>query len=678
MEKLKEDLKTADDEYLVSISNKGILKRAYKDIETANIKLSYIDGSAYADVDGVQCVILSPLAASTCTCPSRSICRHIISAILQLKKELLSDGENKKEQSEETDKQPAENKKTEAFKKELSEFPLAKLQKAMKKKYYNEYIDKARLGIFPNVEENTVITVEFAEDNTTVKLISPLEYSACTCHSKELCKHKAAAILTWQIKHNVINTEELLPAEEEVAVYDIKSVHDCAENALKFLEKILSDGLVRTPDDASETAESVAVMCHNAHLADTEKKLREIGNRLNGYIEHSPEFNSVILFENIMDELINLKRIITENDEEKLKELMGEFKSKYTIADTLEIIPLAQRHFSSSAGYEGEIYYFINKDIDSRYSYFTYSDIRPTFYETNRRRSVSKAPWGLYGAADTIMKYELRLTLPKLSGIKISSSNDTKAEEICKPNLNQEAIYERIYTDFLKLVKDKFLSAEDDDSERLVMLMPEKCISSVSDEITQTHNILVEDKYGQCITLKTRYRSDNKDFFEKFVKAGEIMLKDCKKKYVIFGNAYIENSRCCIYPIAIFGKITPTETDIDEDEIFGCDDRYDYFANLFQSLKSILCDLIQCGINTFDLYSQIEDSGEECKKSGLIMLSENLQMLADLLRAKNHTYIEDNSEIIELLAKIYRYLKTGIKKTQIRQAINNLYYKEDN
>lgn len=676
MEGLKKNLRAADDEYLVSLSNKGILKRAYKDIESANIKVSYIDDSAYVDIDGVRCVILEPLAESTCTCPSRSICRHIITAILWLKKEFLS--ENETDNSEENREQSAVKEKAEQLDRELREFPIEKLQKAMKKKYYNEYLDKVKLGIMPKVEEMSVITVEIPEDNATVKLITPLEYSACTCHSKELCKHKAAAILTWQLKHNVVSADKLLPAAEKQVSLDIGAIHDCADYALKFLEKLLSDGLVRTPDDASETAESVAVMCHNAQLADTEKSLREIGNRLNGYISHSPEFDSNRLFENIMDVIIVLKSIISENDEEKLRELMGEFKSKYTITDTLEIIPLTQRHFSSSAGYEGEIYYFVNKDPDSPNSYFTYSDIRPTFYETNNRRQMSKAPWGLYGGVDIIMKYELRLTLPKLSGIKLSSSNDTKAEEICKPNLNQEAIYERIYTDFLKLIKDTFLSEADDESERLVMLMPEKCISSVSDEITQTHNILVEDKFGQRMSIRARYRSENKEFFEQFIRAGSIMLNDSDKRYVIFGNAYIENLKCCVYPIAIFDKIIPPETDTDDDEIFGCDDRYDFFANLFQSLKSILCDLIQCGINTFDLYTQIEDISEECKKSGLILLAEKLKNLYDMLRAKNHTYSNDNSEIIELLAKIYLYLKTGIKKTEIRQAINNLYYKEDN
>ncbi len=676
MEGLKKNLMSADDEYLISLSNKGILKRACKDIESAKIKVSYIDGSAYVDIDGVQCVILDPLAESTCTCPSRSICRHIITAILWLKKELLS--ENETDKSEENNKQSAVKEKAEQLDRELREFPIEKLQKAMKKKYYNEYLDKVKLGILPKVEEMSVITVEIPEDNATVKLISPLEYSACTCHSKELCKHKAAAILTWQLKHNVTSAEKLLPAEEKQVELDIGAIHDCADYALKFLEKILSDGLVRTPDDAAETAESVAVMCHNAQLADTEKSMREIGNRLNGYITHSPEFNSNILFENIMDVIIVLKSIISENDEEKLRELMGEFKSKYTITDALEIIPLTQRYFSSSAGYEGEIYYFVNKDPTSPNSYFTYSDIRPTFYETNNRRNMSKAPWGLYGGVDIIMKYEIRLTLPKLSGIKLSSSNDTRAEEICKPNLNQKAIYERIYTDFLKLIKDNFLSGTEDERETLVMLMPEKCISSVSDEITQTHNIIVEDKYGQRITLKTRYRSNEKIFFEQFVKAGEIMLKDPEKRYVIFGNAYIENSKCCIYPIAIFDKITPPEIGADEDEIFGYDERYGHFANLFKNIKSILCDIIQCGINTFDFYTQIEDISEECKKSGLILLAEKLKNLSDMLRAKNHTYRNDNSEIIGILTEIYLYLKTGIKKTEIRQAINNLYYKGDN
>ena len=60
------------------------------------------------------------------------------------------------------------------------------------------------------------------------------------------------------------------------------------------------------------------------------------------------------------------------------------------------------------------------------------------------------------------MKYELQLTLPKLSGIKLSSSSDTKAVQICKPELNQRAVYDKISINFRKLIEGNFIRTEKD------------------------------------------------------------------------------------------------------------------------------------------------------------------------------------------------------------------------
>ncbi len=80
MDELKKALAEADDDYLIGISNKGIVKRAYKDSETANVNLGFVNQSAEVSVENVQCIIKVPLAESVCSCPSRTICRHIVTA----------------------------------------------------------------------------------------------------------------------------------------------------------------------------------------------------------------------------------------------------------------------------------------------------------------------------------------------------------------------------------------------------------------------------------------------------------------------------------------------------------------------------------------------------------------------------------------------------------------------
>ena len=93
-------IKSADDEYLTGLTNKGTVKRAYKDMETAEISAEYGESEITVNVGEEKCTIKEPLAESKCSCPSRSICRHIVTAVLWLK------GNVKEEVKEPEQKQP--------------------------------------------------------------------------------------------------------------------------------------------------------------------------------------------------------------------------------------------------------------------------------------------------------------------------------------------------------------------------------------------------------------------------------------------------------------------------------------------------------------------------------------------------------------------------------------------
>lgn len=134
-----------DDDYLVGISNKGIVKRAYKDMETTSCKLLDKDqneileeaaGAFLQNLSGEEVItvkvgeetvhIRMPLGESTCSCPSRSICRHVILGILTLQKVAAGIDQDvvAQENAEETvEKETAEKEtaKKETSKKEIAE-----------------------------------------------------------------------------------------------------------------------------------------------------------------------------------------------------------------------------------------------------------------------------------------------------------------------------------------------------------------------------------------------------------------------------------------------------------------------------------------------------------------------------------------------------------------------------
>ena len=656
MGELMNVIKTADDEYLTGLTNKGTVKRAYKDMETSEISAEYGESEIIVNVGGEKCTIKNPLAESKCSCPSRSICRHIITAILWLK------GNVQEEVKEAEIKQPDK-----ALTDELSSYPLKVLEKAMKKKYYTEFLQKAEKGILPEIEESGIISVKI--DDMTVRLIEPLEYSSCSCHSKDLCSHKAAAILAWQIKHKIVVPK----IEKTISVeIDFTKAQDTAEYALKFLSGILSDGLVRLSEDMAEHAETVAVMCHNARLADSERQIREIGSRLEKYISHSPEFNAEKLYFLVMESIALLKKILNCESAKEISKYSGEFKAEYILCEDMELIPVTYRHFSAP-DYEGNIYYFVNKDVNSENQFLTFSTVRPKFYENSRTRSsYSSAVWGLTGNMADIMKNEIRLKKPKVANGKLSSSNDTTAEILDKRDMNTSAIGRKLYTDFAKMMYETFSKKAENENDRLIFIAADKCISSEFDEITQSQKILLEDRYKNRLYLKARYSNESSDIIDRLEKIGRIMIANPGIKYVVFGSTYIENGRCYIYPIAVFDDIYVSRAGSQMSFFSESSGAYRFFSELFENVQNMLGDVIQCGINSFDLYTQISDNADESKKMGLLELGGMLERLSESFKAKNHTYSNDNSKIVELLTKIYLYLKTGREKTEFYIAMDNL------
>ena len=66
MSVLYETIKNIDDDYLIGLSNKGTVKRAYKDLEGMNVEPVMSEDRILFDFDGTQCEIKMPLSESTC------------------------------------------------------------------------------------------------------------------------------------------------------------------------------------------------------------------------------------------------------------------------------------------------------------------------------------------------------------------------------------------------------------------------------------------------------------------------------------------------------------------------------------------------------------------------------------------------------------------------------------
>lgn len=112
MNKIKKALIQANENFLISLSNKGTYKRACKDTNGMILISCEDSDNIIVEISSETVNVKSPLAESSCTCVSRTVCRHIIGAILLLKNNLTEEDmadfyvEKEESPSPETEKVP--------------------------------------------------------------------------------------------------------------------------------------------------------------------------------------------------------------------------------------------------------------------------------------------------------------------------------------------------------------------------------------------------------------------------------------------------------------------------------------------------------------------------------------------------------------------------------------------
>ena len=93
------------------------------------------------------------------------------------------------------------------YKRQLLEYPLEPLKRAMSGRRFGQLLARLQGEGLPPVEEGSIVTVQLPWEPAAVKLLVPVEHSTCTCHSRELCAHKAQAILCYQLFKGKLSLE---------------------------------------------------------------------------------------------------------------------------------------------------------------------------------------------------------------------------------------------------------------------------------------------------------------------------------------------------------------------------------------------------------------------------------------------------------------------------------------
>lgn len=633
-----------DDDYLTGISNKGIVKRAYKDLETIpcmaagqNLQeaaAKQLQDMAFAAQEVLELTvgeetvqIRLPLGESTCSCPSRSICRHVVQGILAMKAAFAASEavENKtaptanetveaeKEAatsetmqgstaatSETVEYKPAavnetiegsteastneavENKTAvtmiEKVAQQIADYPLVKLCKSLGTRRIQEVIGAAKTGRKPQITYSSVVTVQPIAKSMTVKLLFPLEHATCTCHKKEFCVHKAEAVLWCKLESGQLGIQDLEQTEGTAADYDMEQVHEAASQMRTVLEELFDTGLSRTADDVTERMERLAVISHNAKLANFESDWRRMQDSYQKYMKRVATLGIPNLMRQITRLYRNVERLAQAQNALEVSALAGVFRSEYTPALDLDLVGIALEHFVSKSGYEGDTVYFLEETTKR---WYTYTQARPVFYEKEQslyyyggQRYTQETPWGLPVPFRELAACQFHLEHAKSdSRGRLSSSKETKGrlirERDSKNPLTEQLLGKWYYRDFAQLFQEMFCAAREAGAEeadhsseeeaaqtKLVILRPSSCDPAVFSDTEQKLRMKLYDEAGKAVVIEITYSKDEAEGIRYLEKITDENLP------CFFGKIYLQDGRIKLYPIAVFGKRELQETDI--------------------------------------------------------------------------------------------------------------------
>ncbi len=644
-----------DDDYLTGISNKGIVKRAYKDLETIpcmaagqNLQeaaAKQLQDMAFAAQEVLELTvgeetvqIRLPLGESTCSCPSRSICRHVVQGILAMKAAFAANEavENKtaptanetveaeKEAttsetmqgstaatSETVEYKPAavnetvegrtgttnetiegsteastneavENKTAvtmiEKVAQQIADYPLVKLCKNLGTRRIQEVIGAAKTGRKPQITYSSVVTVQPIAKSMTVKLLFPLEHATCTCHKKEFCVHKAEAVLWCKLESGQLGIQDLEQTEGTAADYDMEQVHEAASQMRTVLEELFDTGLSRTADDVTERMERLAVISHNAKLANFESDWRRMQDSYQKYMKRVATLGIQNLMRQITRLYRNVERLAQAQNALEVSALAGVFRSEYTPALDLDLVGIALEHFVSKSGYEGDTVYFLEETTKR---WYTYTQARPVFYEKEQslynyggQRYTQETPWGLPVPFRELAVCQFHLEHAKSdSRGRLSSSKETKGrlirERDSKNPLTAQLLGKWYYRDFAQLFQEMFCVAREAGAEeadhsseeeaaqtKLVILRPSSCDPAVFSDTEQKLRMKLYDEAGKAVVIEITYSKDEAEGIRYLEKITDENLP------CFFGKIYLQDGRIKLYPIAVFGKRELQETDI--------------------------------------------------------------------------------------------------------------------
>lgn len=258
-----------DDDALVALGNRGLLRRARKDLERVAPTCEEPAGDVLpVSVDDARVELRLVPAASTCSCPASGPCRHLIAAWLHVGSLAIA--------GDTGEPAPAVDPLV-----GLLGIDDEALGAFAGRGMVRRAMAEVAAGLAVAADPSRPGLVRVAEWGVEVRFLSGTEPTAstCSCHAPAPCLHRVTAIVGLQVAHGV-RTLDVEDAVSQASAGAVRDRSDLLEAVGEVLVDLLTIGLSRVSAAAVSRVQTLATSAHGVDLPRLERALRGLAGEL--------------------------------------------------------------------------------------------------------------------------------------------------------------------------------------------------------------------------------------------------------------------------------------------------------------------------------------------------------------------------------------------------------------
>ncbi|MEH7457942.1 SWIM zinc finger family protein [Bacillus sp. JJ1127] len=509
-------LSSIDETYLIAMSNKGTYKRAIKDLAAvSNVKVNVEESAAQIQFDdGITVTLTDDIRSYSCTCEARSICKHVIMALLEAKK--MYQGEEK-------------------TKVDFSALLNVDVRSIISEKMWAEMMFRETFQPKVVLEEEAALIATFPEENIIVRFLTAesVADAICTCKAEGICRHKAEAVYWYQkekgLSHETKQMSSLIIAPEKLSVFK------------EMIERVVHFGLTRLTENTIYEIEQLSVKARSLKLAKLENLFRKLGADIGLYRMKHASFQMAFYRQTlsaIYEHILLLER-------HHLQE--SPFRSEYYEVPPLTLHAFGASGWQTKSGYVGVTYYFYNREQEK---WITYTQSRPMFYEgsstTPEELHERQVPWGIAGKGYELSRSSFQLKQAKLNAdFQLSSSSQTIGELEGKTNVAEwKSLFLTSWEELLKTVKEQRLETN---KQGVFCIEVAKIGEWKFQQQEQKWIIPLIDKAGKTLQMQMMKRPEN----ERMIRLVKINIDSLHVKRMLV-HSYQEGAKLVVTPVILY------------------------------------------------------------------------------------------------------------------------------